>query len=347
MQESPQAQGGQEALRGEFAGKQQELQTQQAALKAKEDKLQKDGATMTEDQRTKAEKELRDGKRDCSRRSASTRTTSTRARTRSCRSCRTHWSRRCGPTPGAEIRPGAGRGVHLRHPGARHHAAGAGRAAGARRRAAGQRPRSSAAPAPPSQRRRRRASSAARLRPCAASMALRSASSRCASAASCAATPTCASSRVATLGSAGPGALSFLANPQLAGAAGAHARRGGGARCARAPPPVRRRCWSAANPYALYARIAALLHPEPAPRARRASERRDRCRARRIDPSAEVGAARGGRRRRARSARAPGRPALPGRARTCARRRTAAGGARHACASACSSGARVLIIPAR
>jgi len=33
----------------------------QTSLKAKEDKLAKDGATMTADQRSKAEKELRDG----------------------------------------------------------------------------------------------------------------------------------------------------------------------------------------------------------------------------------------------------------------------------------------------
>jgi outer membrane protein len=64
MQESPQAKAAQDALRGEFAGKQKELQTQQAALKAKEESLQKDGATMTVEQRTKVEKDLRDGNRE-------------------------------------------------------------------------------------------------------------------------------------------------------------------------------------------------------------------------------------------------------------------------------------------
>jgi outer membrane protein len=64
LQESPHAKAAQEALRNEFAGKQREIQTLQASLKAKEDKLAKDGATMTADQRTKAEKELRDGNRD-------------------------------------------------------------------------------------------------------------------------------------------------------------------------------------------------------------------------------------------------------------------------------------------
>src|SRR5580698_11106118 len=64
MQESPQAKVAQDALRGEFAGKQKELQGQQAALKAKEESLQKDGATMTIEQRTKVEKDLRDGNRE-------------------------------------------------------------------------------------------------------------------------------------------------------------------------------------------------------------------------------------------------------------------------------------------
>jgi len=66
MQESPQYKAVQDALRGEFAGKQRELTAQQTALKTKQEKLEKDGATMTAEQRTKAEKELRDGNRDYS-----------------------------------------------------------------------------------------------------------------------------------------------------------------------------------------------------------------------------------------------------------------------------------------
>ena len=68
LQESPQAKVVQEALRGEFAGKQRELSAQQAALKAKQEKLEKDGATMTADQRTRLERELRDGNREYSQR---------------------------------------------------------------------------------------------------------------------------------------------------------------------------------------------------------------------------------------------------------------------------------------
>ena len=66
MQESPQAKAAQDALRGEFAGKQKDLQSQQQALKAKEDSLQRDSATMSSDQRAQAERELRDGNRELS-----------------------------------------------------------------------------------------------------------------------------------------------------------------------------------------------------------------------------------------------------------------------------------------
>jgi outer membrane protein len=64
MEESPQAKSVSDALNGEFGPRGKELQAQQAALKAKDERLQKDGATMTADQRAKAEKELRDGTRD-------------------------------------------------------------------------------------------------------------------------------------------------------------------------------------------------------------------------------------------------------------------------------------------
>jgi len=67
MEESPQAKTVVDAIRTEFTPRQRDLQTQQQALKAKEEKLQKDGATMTEDQRTRADKDLRDGYRDLQR----------------------------------------------------------------------------------------------------------------------------------------------------------------------------------------------------------------------------------------------------------------------------------------
>jgi outer membrane protein len=67
VEESPQAKVALDAIRTEFTPKQRDMQQQEVSLKAKEDKLAKDGATMTPDQRTRAEKELRDGARDLQR----------------------------------------------------------------------------------------------------------------------------------------------------------------------------------------------------------------------------------------------------------------------------------------
>jgi outer membrane protein len=65
--ESPQGKAVMESMRAEFAPRERTLQAQGQAVKAKEDKLQKDGATMSEEQRVRAEKELRDGARDFER----------------------------------------------------------------------------------------------------------------------------------------------------------------------------------------------------------------------------------------------------------------------------------------
>ncbi|HZO24149.1 MAG TPA: OmpH family outer membrane protein [Steroidobacteraceae bacterium] len=67
LEDSPQYKVAQESLRTEFTPRQRELQNQQNSLKAKEDKLQKDGATMTPDQRATVEKELRDSYRELQR----------------------------------------------------------------------------------------------------------------------------------------------------------------------------------------------------------------------------------------------------------------------------------------
>jgi outer membrane protein len=66
-QESPQGKEVFDALRAEFAPRERTLQATGQALKAKQDKLQKDAATMTEEQRSRAEKDLRDGARDFER----------------------------------------------------------------------------------------------------------------------------------------------------------------------------------------------------------------------------------------------------------------------------------------
>jgi outer membrane protein len=68
MDESPQGKTLLEALRTEAAGKQRELQATAQQLQTKQDKLTKDRATMTADQISRAEKELRDGQRDLARR---------------------------------------------------------------------------------------------------------------------------------------------------------------------------------------------------------------------------------------------------------------------------------------
>jgi outer membrane protein len=68
LQESPQAKAVFDAIRSEFAPREAELNRQQGTLKGKEERFQKDGATMSEAQRTAAEKELRDGYRDLQRR---------------------------------------------------------------------------------------------------------------------------------------------------------------------------------------------------------------------------------------------------------------------------------------
>jgi outer membrane protein len=70
MEEAPQAKAALEAIRNEFTPRQRELQTQQTTLKTREEKLQKDVATMSPDQRSKAEKELRDAAREFQRKQA-------------------------------------------------------------------------------------------------------------------------------------------------------------------------------------------------------------------------------------------------------------------------------------
>jgi outer membrane protein len=64
VEESPQAKTAMEAIRTEFTPKQRELENLANSLKGKQDKLDKDGPTMSADQRARADKELRDGARD-------------------------------------------------------------------------------------------------------------------------------------------------------------------------------------------------------------------------------------------------------------------------------------------
>jgi outer membrane protein len=61
MLEAPQARAAQTTLQTEFAAEEREINTLRTSLQAKQDKLNKDRATMTEMQYTAAERELRDG----------------------------------------------------------------------------------------------------------------------------------------------------------------------------------------------------------------------------------------------------------------------------------------------
>jgi outer membrane protein len=67
LQEAPQAQAASQALEGEFATRKRDLQNMERDLKAREDKLTKDGATMAEAERRNQEKALRDGQREFAR----------------------------------------------------------------------------------------------------------------------------------------------------------------------------------------------------------------------------------------------------------------------------------------
>jgi outer membrane protein len=60
VQESPQFKAMRDALMADFGPKQRDLQSQGQALKARAEKLQKDAPTMTDDQKSRAEQELRE-----------------------------------------------------------------------------------------------------------------------------------------------------------------------------------------------------------------------------------------------------------------------------------------------
>lgn len=67
LEEAPQAKTAMQALQDEFAPRQREIVSQTKDLKTKEEKLQRDGAVMAENERRNFEKDLRDGQRDVAR----------------------------------------------------------------------------------------------------------------------------------------------------------------------------------------------------------------------------------------------------------------------------------------
>jgi outer membrane protein len=67
MAEAPQVKSTMQALQNEFGPRQRELMAMQTDLKARDEKLAKEGAIMAEADRAKAEKQLRDQQREFSR----------------------------------------------------------------------------------------------------------------------------------------------------------------------------------------------------------------------------------------------------------------------------------------
>jgi outer membrane protein len=67
LEDAPQTKTAMQALENEFAPRRRELLTLQNDLKARDEKLQKEGAVMSEADRAKAEKQLRDQQREFSR----------------------------------------------------------------------------------------------------------------------------------------------------------------------------------------------------------------------------------------------------------------------------------------
>ena len=67
LEEAPQAKAAMQALQDEFAPRQRAIVSQQKDLKTKEEKLQRDGAVMAENERRNAEKDLREGQRELAR----------------------------------------------------------------------------------------------------------------------------------------------------------------------------------------------------------------------------------------------------------------------------------------
>jgi outer membrane protein len=67
LEEAPQTKSAMQDLENEFAPRRRELMTMQNDLKARDEKMQKEGALMAEPDRQKAEKALRDEQREFSR----------------------------------------------------------------------------------------------------------------------------------------------------------------------------------------------------------------------------------------------------------------------------------------
>jgi hypothetical protein len=95
MAEAPQVKSAMQALQNEFGPRQRELVAMQNDLKARDEKLAKEGAIMAEADRAKAEKQLRDQQRELA---ANSRMTCRPGRMRNSARCNATCSRRSAPT---------------------------------------------------------------------------------------------------------------------------------------------------------------------------------------------------------------------------------------------------------
>jgi hypothetical protein len=97
MTEAPQVKSAMQALQNEFGPRQRELLAMQNDLKARDEKLAKEGAIMAEADRAKAEKALRDQQREFSRRAGNSRTTCRPVKMRKSARYSATCSKRSGP----------------------------------------------------------------------------------------------------------------------------------------------------------------------------------------------------------------------------------------------------------
>ena len=252
LQEAPQAQAASQALENEFAARKRDLENQQRDLKAREDKLQKDGATMAEADRRNQEKTLRDGQRELARKQNEFMEDLNVRRNEALGQLQRTVLQEVqtyAKTAGLDL---VDRRRALREPVDRHHRPGAVGAAGE-----GSRTREALIGSGSGRR------GAARACQCAWP------NWRYVSAANCAAIPTRRSSASRRCRTPAPGAISFLANSQVSTPPARHAGRGGGARRVhrrRLPDQRADRCQSVRHVRA--DRAGAVLR---APQARRAA----------------------------------------------------------------------------
>ena len=217
FEESPQAKVVQDSLRAEFGPRLQQLVAQEQALKARNEKYQKDLATMAADQRTKAEKDLRDGARELERKKAELQDDSNAKRQEEMNKLQRLLI--------GEVREYAkaqnfdiviAEGVHLCHAHRRHHGCGS---AGACRRARRSRPQAAAPGAREAAREALRRAPPGDAAPAAMTVTLGELAVRFGC--ELRGDPAVTVDSVAALSQAGPRSITFLANPkyvaQLAG----------------------------------------------------------------------------------------------------------------------------------